>query len=305
MFIDRFRVPGGLAAVLALSGLAFAPSSALAVDPPTNLRFETGSSPTPGAFPSAANTGVPTGTVLTKYTGPCTITSAMTISGVDATACGAILIKAKGVVISNSLLPRIDSTSNTGSVTVSDSTIKAGNWSGGALWGYNITARRVNVTGGQHSFHCDDNCVLEDSWLHDQYNPEGQSYHNNAFISNGGVNMIVRHNTLHCTAILNPTDGGCTADLSLFGDFGPIKNVLVENNLFKANNSSISFCAYGGYEPPKAYPVATYIQFKDNVFERGPNRKCGAYGPVTSFQSSAEGNVWSGNKWDDGTILNP
>ena len=39
------------------------------------------------------------------------------------------------------------------------------------------------------------------------------------------AHMVVRHNTLHCTAILNSTDGGCTADVSLFGDFDPIDDV--------------------------------------------------------------------------------
>ena len=59
----------------------------------------------------------------------------------------------------------------------------------------------MNVTGGQHSFHCADNCTVTDSWLHDQYNPSGQAYHNNAFITNGGQKMVIRHNTLHCTAL--------------------------------------------------------------------------------------------------------
>ena len=177
--------------------------------------------------------------------------------------------------------------------------------SDGAVWGYNITATRLDITGGQHSFHCADNCTVTDSWLHDQYNPSGGSYHNNAFISNGGGDMVVRHNTLHCTAILNSTDGGCTADVSLFGDFEPITRVTVDGNLLKANNSSISYCAYGGYSPAKAYKIATYVVFTNNVFERGGNRKCGVYGPVTSFQTSATGNQWSNNKWDDGTTVNP
>jgi hypothetical protein len=190
-------------------------------------------------------------------------------------------------------------------VVVSDSTVQGGSWSDGAVWGYNITVLRANITGGQHSVHCASNCSVTDSWLHDQYNPDGGSYHNNAFISNGGSDMVLRHNTLHCTAILNRTDGGCTADVSLFGDFEPISNVRVEGNLLKANNSSISYCAYGGYQPSKRYPVATGIQYVNNVFERGPNGKCGVYGPVTSFQASASGNVWVGNVWDGGVPLLP
>lgn len=283
-------------------------TSATATSSTTTVTSTTTTAPStsaPRAWPGADNTGVPSGTTLTKYTGPCTITSAQTISGVDASACSAILIKAKGVVITKSLLPRVDATDSGGSVTLSDSTVKAGAWSDGAIWGYNITASRVNVTGGQHSVHCAGNCTVTDSWLHDQYNPAGQSYHNNAFITNGGSNMVLRGNTLHCTATLNSTDGGCTADVSLFGDFDPVTDVTVERNLLKANNSSISYCAYGGYQPSKAYPVATGIKYIDNVFERGANGKCGVYGPVTSFQSTASGNIWSGNTFDDGVAIRP
>ncbi|WP_310527834.1 hypothetical protein [Nocardioides sp.] len=226
----------------------------------------------------------------------------------DATgACDALVIQTTGVVIDKSLVPRVESTMGDGdtSVTITDSDVRAGRWSDGALWGYNISATRVDVTGGQHSFHCNDNCTLIDSWLHDQYNPDGQSYHNNAFISNGGTNMLVRHNTLHCTAILNSQDGGCTADVSLFGDFDPISHVQIDNNLLKANASSISYCAYGGYSPSKPFPIATYIEFTNNVFERGTNSRCGVYGPITAFQKGATGNVWTGNVWDKGGAVNP
>lgn len=258
-----------------------------------------------GTFPGVQNTGVPAGTTLTTYAGPCTLQASTTITGVDASGCDAIVVQAGDVVISNSLLPRVEATVEGGgySVTISDSSIVAGEWVGGALWGYNLTATRVNITGGQHSVHCAGNCRIEDSWLHDQYNPDGESFHNNAFLSNGGADMQIVHNTLHCTALLNATDGGCTADLSLFGDFAPIANVVVERNLFKANASSISYCAYGGYAPSKAHPIATGIVYRDNVFERGTNGKCGVYGPVTAFQMSATGNEWSGNVFDDGTVV--
>jgi hypothetical protein len=287
-----------------------APSSAPA---PTRPAPTTTPAPTsapkpapPGAFPGASNTGVPAGKTLTRYTGPCEIRSSATIDGVDASACSAILVRAPNVVIRNSLLPRVDATDGGGaSVTVTDSTVKAGSWSDGAVWGYNITASRLDVTGGQHSFHCAGTCTVTDSWLHDQYNPAGGAYHNNAFITNGGSNMVVRHNTLACTPLLNSTNGGCTADVSLFGDFDPVTHVTVDGNLLKANNSSISYCAYGGYQPTKAFAVATFITFTNNVFERGTNRKCGVYGAVTSFQSGATGNQWSNNTWDDGAVLNP
>jgi hypothetical protein len=283
-----------------------------------DVRFKPGSTtqdptptptPTPvGGWPGPDNTGVPAGTVLTPYTGECTIRSPRTISGADVLSkCkDALVIQTTGVVIEKSLVPGVWSIYGDGdsSVTISDSDVRAGAVSTAGIWGYNIKATRVDVTGGQHSFQCNNNCEVTDSWLHDQHNPDGGSYHNNAFISNGGHTMVVRHNTLHCTAILNSTDGGCTADVSLFGDFDPIDDVLIENNFLRANNSSISYCAYGGDSDSKPY-VGTNVRFINNVFERGANRKCGVYGPVTSFDRNAAGNQWSGNVWDSGEAVNP
>lgn len=260
--------------------------------------------PAPGGFPGPSDTGVPGGTTLTRYAGPCTIRTAVTLQGVDASDCGALLIRAAGVTIRDSLLPRIDLTEGDGeSATITDSTIDGGAFSDGAVWGSNASLARVEIIGGKDSVHCADNCTVVDSWLHGQYNPDGQSYHNQAFLTNGGTGMVLRHNTLHCTAVLNSTDGGCTADVSLFGDFDPVSDVLVENNYLRANDSSVSYCAYGGYEPSKRFPVATRIRYVDNVFERGSNDRCGVFGPVTSFQSSASGNLWSGNVWSDGGQL--
>lgn len=282
-----------------------------------------GSDPWGGCWPGAFNTGYPQGlagdtrtpVTLTNYTGACTFsgnTVNVTLDKVDATGrCGALAVyNGAKLTIRNSKVPRLESTddaspSRLGSIDVSDSTVVGGNWSDGALWGYNLTATRIVATGGQHNFHCNTNCTVVDSWLHSQYNPTGGSYHNNPFISNGGENMTLTHNTLHCTAILNATDGGCSGDLSLFGDFEPIKNVTAERNFLRANNSSISYCFYGGHAPGKPYPIATGIVFRNNVFERGANNRCGVYGPVTSFQTSAAGNIWSGNVWTDGTVLNP
>ncbi|MDT0188160.1 DUF4082 domain-containing protein [Microbacterium sp. ARD31] len=264
--------------------------------------------PTPGGWPGPDNTGVPAGTVLAPYTGPCTITSARTISGADVLSkCqDALVIQTTGVVIEKSLVPGVWSIYGDGdsSVTITDSDVRAGAVSTAGIWGYNIKASRVDVTGGQHSFQCNNNCEVTDSWLHDQHNPDGGSFHNNAFISNGGHTMVVRHNTLHCTSILNSTDGGCSGDLSLFGDFDPIDDVTIDNNLFKANNSSISYCLYGGASSSKPYQ-ATNVRVTNNVFERGANRRCGVYGPVTSFDSNASGNVWTNNTWDAGGAVTP
>jgi hypothetical protein len=258
-------------------------------------------------WPGKHNTG-PGRVRLRPYHGPCTITSPRRIVRVDATGrCDALLIRAPRVVIKRSVVPRIDATDGgSSSVKLVRTRVKGGEWVDGAVWGYNITGVRLNVTGGQHSVHCAGNCTITDSWLHHQWNPAGRSFHNNAFISNGGSDMVVRHNTLACTPLLNRTDGGCTADLSLFGDFDSISKVTVDNNLFMANNSSISYCLYGGHDRNKPYgDNPTYIRVTNNVFQRGANRKCGVYGAVTSFKKSSSTNVWANNRWSKGGRVHP
>jgi hypothetical protein len=42
----------------------------------------------------------------------------------------------------------------------------------------------------------------------------------------------------------------------------------------------------------------------NNIFAKGPTGHCGYYGAVSEW-NSGNGNVWSGNKWDDGTAINP
>ena len=263
-----------------------------------------------GCWPSAETTGVPVGVEITAYEGPCTLNSgnsgaSVMIDGKDATACGILAIYDVDVTITRSIVPVIDRTNEDGSVDISDSVVTTSGWVGGMLWGSNITATRVDVSGGQHSVHCSDNCTIVDSWLHGQEAPEGEATHNNAFITNGGGTMVVRHNALWCSAEQNAADGGCTADLSLFGDFAPVQDITVDRNLFLATPSG-GYCGSFGYNPSKPFgdnPSAIVVA--DNVFQRGDatgedgDFVCGYYGSVTSYLD-ANGNMWSNNTYDDG-----
>ena len=233
------------------------------------------------------------------------------LSAVDATeVCPAIVVQAAGVRIEASRVPRVESTATqvdpTFSVEVVDSEVVAGGWIGGAVWGSNLTVRRTDVTGGQHSVHCGSHCVVEDSWLHDQFNPDGEAAHNNAFISNGGTDMVVRHNTLHCTAELNDTGGGCTADLSLFGDFEPISDVLVEDNLLKANDSSVLLLRLPRPRAGQGRTPSPPGWSSPATSSSGEPTTCAA-STARSPPSTRrpQGNVWRDNTWDDGTELVP
>lgn len=264
-----------------------------------------------GCWPYEGNTGIPTGTVLTPYAGPCTINAwnttetTVTLDAVDATSCSQILVQDNfSLVITNSKLPVINFTESTGSLYVADSELHNAGAVYGVLWGENITGTRLNISGGQQSVQCSGSCTITDSFLHGQNAPAGSETHNNAFLSNGGSDMIVRHNTLFCSPEVNDVGGGCSGNLSLFGDFDHISDVQVDKNLFVASSSS-GYCGRFGYDTFKPYGSdPTNISVTDNIFQRGSSGMCGTYGSNTSFLA-ANGNIWSNNRYDDGSIVAP
>jgi hypothetical protein len=289
--------------------------------PPTGIALST-----INTFPNASNTGVPAGTTLTTYTGPCTITAANTV--IDAKdfrpTCTGLDIRTTGVVIRRSIIQGpIDMDNGTNnSLTIETSRVYGDEdtlLKMPAIRGQNLTAKYLHVTGGQHNIQCKTNCTIEYSYLVNQWNPNGFDFHNNAFIANEGDNMNIRFNTLFCDAILNATDGGCTADLSLIADFSPIYNVLIEGNLFKSNgaNSSAGYCLHLPEEPGKPYGNSaqncTNVRVINNIFERKAssthpvNGACGVFGTVTSSCGTGRaGYVWSGNKfYPDGATVSP
>jgi hypothetical protein len=116
-------------------------------------------------------------------------------------------------------------------------------------------------------------------------------------ISNGGDGFVVRHNTLSCdvgTPGNASTGGGCSGGVVLLGDFGPITNVVVDNNLINGG----AYCMYAGSSPEKPYPSATNVQITNNRFGRALYSNCGVYGPVTAFTPNA-GDTFTGNAWAD------
>jgi len=107
-----------------------------------------------------------------------------------------------------------------------------------------------------------------------------------------------------------PPDAGCSADLTGYGDFGPVQNNVIDKNLFMASTGG--FCTYGGASPGKPYSSQTnHISFTNNIWQRGTRPSdhgqyvCGYYGSNTAFNSSLPGAVWTNNKYDDGTDVTP
>lgn len=268
------------------------------------------------AFPDAACTGVPAGVTLTSYTGPCTITTANTVIDSKLVNCQ-LRPMAAGIVIRNSRIVGgvYGATGrNAPSFTVTDSDLIApqvNQTEANGLGEANFTAIRVDVTGGNRGVYCRFNCVLRDSWVHGTNIASNSAAHASAVRQSQG-NLII-HNRLQCQANDNSAGGGCSADLTGYGDFEAVTNNRVEKNLFMATPGGA--CAYGGSsgdDGTKPFGNQAHdIVFVDNVFEHGTRRgdhgtfNCGFYFPITDFNSARPGNQWINNRWDSGEVLPP
>lgn len=292
--------------------------------------------PTPAGFPGPDNTGVPAGTQLTTYTGPCTISTPGTVIDAKTVNCD-LHVVTSGVIIKRSKINGSigDDEDDSRSFTLTDSEVNAGAEQHPAVWHTNYTVLRSNIHGGQTSIGCVDLCVVKDSWLHGQViSVAGQ--HLGGFLSNGGGSQatpsLIEHNTVACDP---PQQGSgdsaasCSGAINLFGDFAAVRYIAFRNNFIHAavdssGSPTMSYCIYGGDSVvgSKPFPHADHVEFTNNVIENGPNRVlpdqadptrhgtfpgwCGfwAYG-ISSFNSTAPGNVWTGNAWSDGAPAVP
>ena len=188
------------------------------------------------------------------------------------------------------------------SLTLDSVTIDGHGVEGKSAEGTNITVRHSEITGSASGGVCA-SCTVEDSWFHDEWIPPTSLDHMSAYRMDRHTTL--RHNTLSCDfdpTGMNP-EAGCSAGLTGYPDFNAVEFNTVDRNLLVANAKS-AFCAFGGSSNGKPFSGSTnHIAFTDNVFQKGANGTCGSYGPITDFDRNAPGNVWSGNRWDDGTSL--
>ena len=266
-----------------------------------------------GDFPGPNNTGVPAGTTLTAYDGPCVIDVDGTVIDGKTITCD-LEIHAANVVVRNSKVNGLvfldaDRPEASGwSLLLEDSEVDGGPVQRAAVSDGNMIVRRANVYGGETAVHCSENatsCRVEDSWLHGQYMPDDVDWHLGGFQSNGGTGVELVHNTVVCDHAVNAVGGGCTGDINLIPDFAVVTHALIDHNFLGANADG-SYCTYGGEKSTSPFPHADHVVYTNNVFERGTNGLCGAFGPVTGFDVNGDGNVWQDNTWeDDGTAVTP
>lgn len=272
----------------------FVPASAC----PNAANTPGGSDGAGGCWPYAGNTGVPAGTTLTTYTGPCSISGNNVVIDSKIIDCGGMQVFGTNLIIRKSQMAADTILVNapTASVTVEDSDINGSDAIIASVGDRNVTVRRSDIQGSQHGINCYGNCTVEDNWIHDLHDGAALGWHQNAFISNGGSDMTVRHNSLACT-------GGCTADLALLPD-DDLDNIAVDHNLMVAAPTA-AYCFYGGGTDGAKPGTASNIVVTNNVWQRGANNQCATFGPVTYFDVNATGNVWTNNKWADGAVMNP
>jgi len=255
-------------------------------------------------WPGTNNTGIPAGTVLTS-TSSCTITTANVVLDSKNFTCD-LVVRAANVTVKNSKVNGqvvVDTdANNTWSLTIQDSEIDGGPYDLSSMSNGNITAIRMNIHGGHNGLECQEHsshCTLQDSFIHNQYDPHDNNAHIGGALIMAGNNITFQHNTVWCESTT-----GCTGDINLIPYYDPptvfyITGALIKHNLFVAN-ANASYCTYGG---TKIASHGTNIVYQDNIFQRGSNNLCGTYGPVTDFEFGNAGNVWTNNKWDNGQTV--
>lgn len=277
-------------------------------------------------FPNAANTGVPAGTRLTQYKGPCVITSPNTVIDSKRVSCD-LAIRARHVVIRNSSLRTVQMDQDImhaqhksgWSFAIRNSVVHGGHVDGPGVCCGNYRVSHVEMKGGHNGAQCENDakyCVLKDSWIHAQYEPKGGQRHLGGFLNDGGTPSTLIHNRITCDARAENDEGGCTGDINLIPNFGVMAHVWVEDNYLGANANS-AYCTYAGATPGTAAYArrSNHIVYRENVFERADTilhpapgqprhtNRCAAYGPVVGFDFTGRGNVWSGNHYSDGTRI--
>lgn len=291
------------ATVTATTTVTVTPSSSPSSTPsstPTPSPTPTPTQPPVTGFPGASNTGVPAGTVLHTCSGA--ITAAGTYDACS--FASGVSIRAAGVVITRSLIHGQVTAPNDDlrGAVLRDTEIDCGCLSASAtstptaIMYDNFTLTRVNLHGSGHGVAMGSNVTIEDSWIHGLGG--NTDAHKDGIYVGDGHDSVIRHNTITCN---DGAKAGCTAAIGLLTDFGPISRFTITGNLL---NTIGSYCFYAAGGPGKRFG-SDHITFTGNTFGRELYPRCGFYGPVTYWNAAAAGMVWSGNAFDDGTLVQP
>jgi hypothetical protein len=232
--------------------------------------------------PGPTTTGVPAGTVL-KPSGTVTVDQdGAVIEDLDIT--GEIMVNADNVTIrrvkitSGDYYPIRYDDPHRGLVIEDSEIIGTSDDVTAAVSFAHYTARRVNVHGGADGFKADEDVLIEDCFIHDLRNGDGQ--HNDGVQSTGGKGVTLRHNVISGAsnaAVQTGDEGAATEDL------------LIECSWLSGGGYTLNIRGTGATVPKNT-------RILNNRFGRDS-----AYGPWTLDDPSptVTGNVYD----DDGTPI--
>jgi len=237
-------------------------------------------------MPDATTAGVPSGTTLTAYTGPMTITQAGTvIEGkiID----GTLTIDAANVTIMNCIIKNYgwwgidgESASNL-SVLYCDFTASTSKDTNAAILGSGTfigndisqSENGIVLQGGAS--------VVRDNYIHDLFDNFGEPHIDGISVQGGQNNVLIEHNTI---------ESWDTSAVFIKNDFGPISNITVRNNLMYGDadrgDPAATVYVYG--------PNTTNVSITNNYVEKGN----WYYYATSNANPTISGNIEWNNKTD-------
>jgi hypothetical protein len=308
----RFRISGavvfGVAALTAMGGLAGGGARSQA---DAAVLTNCAATPTSCSYPAAANTGVPSGTILKSVPGQVSSGPGWYFNAAGNT----VIVNVNGTVLSGLYIPYnlvinasnvtvrnvqvvtnapfgISLTHTTG-VTIENSTISGQNSSSGRVGSAiddvygdstGMVIKNNNISYFKTAVQISTGLV-DSNYIHDPGYITGD--HTNGFYVNGGTQpLTISNNTIFDS--LGQTDA---INLDAGSTGVPVANKTVTNNLLAGG----AYTIYGG---TALNNPTSNIVIKGNRFGQIYYPLSGQYGPVAYFDPTGAGNVWSGNVWD-------
>jgi hypothetical protein len=173
-----------------------------------------------------------------------------------------------------------------------------GNDGSAAIGNSNYTCRRCDVSNNNRGFAVANNVVILDSYAHDFWvQPSAlqnsNSAHQTAISTHGGHGVQIVHSTFRC----NSDSYACSSAFSFYSEDSPgISDVLVQN--CRISSDAGYGLMFGTMMAGKPYGI-TNTRIVDNVISSDE------YGPVANWPQGQAGNVWTGNKEPNGSLIKP
>lgn len=246
-------------------------------------------------WPGPTNTGVPSGTSLTPFSGNFDTTSnGQVVQDLD--IAGALVINHSNVIVRRCrvIMPTTETgalfIANTasGTLVVQDSEFNGQNKAGcsGIFYDDNasppaVTARRLNIHSVENGVGCLSGFDMRDSWVHD-LNPGGADPHTDGLQTSTGVsNVNIIHNVFDMSAT---TASGTNSCLQFNNNDTSNQNWLVENNKFLLHPTLGGACV----RMPISDASANNLRVRNNRMKPGTFGYCIPDPPNTITE-------WSGN----------